>query len=63
MAVDLLLGHRRWILLLSFLFAATNVDELNNQAGFVGAIFETALSSPLAHGISRSPRSASSSAG
>jgi amino acid transporter len=32
-----------WILLLAFLFAATNVDEINAQAGFSGAIFETAL--------------------
>lgn len=40
-----------WILLLSFLFAATNVDEINKQAGFVGAIFTTALSSPLATAI------------
>ncbi|WP_406673671.1 amino acid permease [Nonomuraea sp. N2-4H] len=40
-----------WILLLAFLFAATDVDELNAQSGFVGAIFETALSSPLATAI------------
>ncbi|GAA3246160.1 amino acid permease [Nonomuraea helvata] len=40
-----------WILLLSFLFAATNVDEINKQLGFVGAIFTTALSSPLATAI------------
>ena len=40
-----------WILLLAFLFAATNVDEINKQGGFVGAIFETALSSPLATAI------------
>ncbi|MFG1696830.1 amino acid permease [Nonomuraea sp. NPDC049309] len=40
-----------WILLLAFLFAATDVDELNAQAGFVGAIFETALSSPAATAI------------
>ncbi|MEV1173695.1 amino acid permease [Nonomuraea sp. NPDC049784] len=40
-----------WILLLSFLFAATNVDEINKQSGFVGAIFETALSAPLATAV------------
>ncbi|KAB8190688.1 amino acid permease [Nonomuraea phyllanthi] len=40
-----------WILLLSFLFAATNVDEINKQSGFVGAIFETALSSGWATAI------------
>jgi amino acid transporter len=32
-----------WILLLSFLFAATDVDAINEAAGFSGAIFETAL--------------------
>ncbi|MBO3746884.1 amino acid permease [Streptosporangiaceae bacterium NEAU-GS5] len=40
-----------WILLLAFLFAATNVDEINNQGGQVAAIFTTALSSPLATAI------------
>ncbi|NUR82640.1 MAG: amino acid permease [Nonomuraea sp.] len=40
-----------WILLLAFLFAATNVPEINKEAGFVGAIFTTALSSPLATAI------------
>ncbi|MEW9553998.1 amino acid permease [Nonomuraea sp. NPDC050783] len=40
-----------WILLLSFLFAATHVDAINEQKGFVGAIFETALSSPLATAV------------
>ncbi|GAA4533110.1 MULTISPECIES: amino acid permease [Nonomuraea] len=40
-----------WIVLLAFLFAATNVDAINEQGGFVGAIFETALSSPLATAI------------
>lgn len=40
-----------WILLLSFLFAATNVEAINKGGGFVGAIFETALSSPLATAI------------
>jgi amino acid transporter len=34
-----------WILLLSFLFAATDVDAINGAAGFSGAIFQTALSS------------------
>ena len=37
-----------WILLLAFLFAATDVDAVNEQAGFVGAIFETALTSKWA---------------
>jgi amino acid transporter len=32
-----------WILLLSFLFAATNVDAVNSQNGFSGAIFQSAL--------------------
>jgi amino acid transporter len=32
-----------WILLLSFLFAANNVDDITGAAGFSGAIFETAL--------------------
>jgi amino acid transporter len=32
-----------WILLLSFLFAATNVEEINKAFGFSGAIFQTAL--------------------
>ena len=32
-----------WILLLAFLFAATDVDAINEAAGFSGAIFETAL--------------------
>ncbi|GAA4702293.1 amino acid permease [Phytohabitans rumicis] len=32
-----------WILLLSFLFAATNVDAVNDAGGFSGAIFESAL--------------------
>jgi len=32
-----------WILLLSFLFAATNVDAINEAGGFSGAIFESAL--------------------
>jgi amino acid transporter len=34
-----------WVLLLSFLFAATHVGAINNQAGFVGAIFTSALDS------------------
>jgi amino acid transporter len=33
-----------WVLLLAFLFAATDVEAVNNAAGFSGAIFETALS-------------------
>lgn len=32
-----------WILLLSFLFAATDVDAVNTAGGFSGAIFESAL--------------------
>jgi amino acid transporter len=34
-----------WILLLAFLFAATDVDAVNEAKGFSGAIFATALSS------------------
>jgi amino acid transporter len=34
-----------WILLLAFLFAATDVQAINDAAGFSGAIFQTALSS------------------
>jgi amino acid transporter len=34
-----------WILLLSFLFAATDVDAITQAAGFSGAIFATSLSS------------------
>ncbi|AHH95567.1 amino acid permease [Kutzneria viridogrisea] len=37
-----------WVLLLSFLFAATHVDEINKQGGAVGAIFTTALGTKLA---------------
>ncbi|MEV8512944.1 amino acid permease [Dactylosporangium sp. NPDC051484] len=33
-----------WILLLSFLFAATDVDAITKASGFSGAIFSTALS-------------------
>ncbi|MFI5907278.1 amino acid permease [Dactylosporangium sp. NPDC051541] len=33
-----------WILLLAFLFAATDVDAITKANGFSGAIFETALS-------------------
>jgi amino acid transporter len=33
-----------WILLLAFLFAATDVEAINKAAGFSGAIFQTALS-------------------
>ncbi|MFB9234353.1 amino acid permease [Plantactinospora siamensis] len=32
-----------WVLLLAFLFAATNVDAINKAGGFSGAIFATAL--------------------
>ncbi|MFC0006149.1 amino acid permease [Micromonospora siamensis] len=32
-----------WILLLAFLFAATDVDAINDAGGFSGAIFESAL--------------------
>ncbi|GHJ55986.1 MULTISPECIES: amino acid permease [Micromonospora] len=32
-----------WILLLAFLFAATDVDAINSAGGFSGAIFESAL--------------------
>jgi amino acid transporter len=32
-----------WILLLAFLFAATNVDAINTAGGFSGAIFQSAL--------------------
>ncbi|MGR6317879.1 amino acid permease [Micromonospora soli] len=32
-----------WILLLAFLFAATDVDAINKAGGFSGAIFESAL--------------------
>jgi amino acid transporter len=34
-----------WILLLALLFAATEVDAINEQAGFSGAVLQTALSS------------------
>ncbi|MFF5226662.1 amino acid permease [Dactylosporangium sp. NPDC000521] len=34
-----------WILLLSFLFAATDVEAITKAGGFSGAIFETSLSS------------------
>ena len=34
-----------WLLLLSFLFAATDVEALNKAGGFAPAIFESALSS------------------
>ena len=37
-----------WILLLAFLFAATDPEAVDEQAGFVGAIFENALSTPWA---------------
>ena len=33
-----------WVLLLAFLFAATDVEAINAAAGFSGAIFETSLS-------------------
>ena len=52
-----------WILLLSFLFAATDVDAINAAGGFVGAIFdERAQPGPRSRPSSSSPRSASSSA-
>jgi amino acid transporter len=34
-----------WILLLAFLFAATDVDAINKAAGFSGTLLQTALSS------------------
>jgi amino acid transporter len=34
-----------WLVLLAFLFAATDVKEVNQSAGFVGAIFTSALDS------------------
>jgi amino acid transporter len=34
-----------WILLLAFLFAATEVKEINQSAGFVGAIFTSVMDS------------------
>src|SRR6185436_4826596 len=37
-----------WVLLLAFLFAATDVDAVNKEFGFVGAIFTSSLSAPLA---------------
>jgi amino acid transporter len=37
-----------WIVLLAFLFAATDVEAVNEAGGFVGAIFDTALSPQLA---------------
>ncbi|WP_248964726.1 amino acid permease [Sphaerisporangium perillae] len=37
-----------WILLLAFLFAATDVDAVNKEAGFVGAIFTSSLTPSLA---------------
>ena len=53
-----------WILLLAFLFAATDVDAVNKAGGFVGAIFDSALPRQPGHGDLRaSPPSASSSAG
>ncbi|MEU9887023.1 amino acid permease [Sphaerisporangium sp. NPDC051011] len=36
-----------WVLLLSFLFAATDVDAVNKAGGFVGAIFESSLPANL----------------
>ncbi len=40
-----------WILLLAFLFAANDVEAVNEQAGFVGAIFETALTNKWAGAV------------
>ncbi|WP_283137370.1 amino acid permease [Rhizohabitans arisaemae] len=37
-----------WILLLAFLFAATDVDAVNKEAGFVGAIFTSSLTPTMA---------------
>ncbi|MDH2429927.1 amino acid permease [Sphaerisporangium sp. TRM90804] len=37
-----------WILLLAFLFAATDVAAVNEEAGFVGAIFTSSLTPALA---------------
>ena len=39
-----------WILLLAFLFAATDVDAINAAGGFVGAIFNSALRRQPGHG-------------
>jgi len=41
-------GIGGWILLLAFLFAATDVNEINKQLGSASAIFTTALSPGLA---------------
>ncbi|GAB1824453.1 amino acid permease [Herbidospora sp. RD11066] len=40
-----------WVLLLAFLFAATDVTAINDAGGFVGAIFDTSLSGNLANAI------------
>ncbi|WP_424528801.1 amino acid permease [Sphaerisporangium viridialbum] len=37
-----------WVLLLAFLFAATDVDAVNKEGGFVGAIFTSSLTPGLA---------------
>ncbi|WP_214415315.1 amino acid permease [Sphaerisporangium fuscum] len=37
-----------WVLLLSFLFAATDIDAINKEGGFVGAIFTSSLTPSLA---------------
>lgn len=37
-----------WVLLLAFLFAATDVDAVNKEFGFVGAIFTSSLTPVLA---------------
>ena len=52
-----------WILLLSFLFAANDVAAVNDAAGYVGAIFDAARSTPgRRRWCSSSPRSGSCSA-
>jgi amino acid transporter len=40
-----------WLVLLAFLFAATDVDAVNESAGFVGAIFTSALDSWAAKAV------------
>lgn len=40
-----------WVLLLAFLFAATDVEAVNKAGGFVGAIFDSALPGNLATAI------------
>jgi amino acid transporter len=40
-----------WILLLAFLFAATDVDKITKDGGAVATIFSTALSTPFADAV------------